>query len=155
MTVPAHILRVLFGLLWLWAGMAKLKDPTAFSLAIRNYDLIGDPWIAVAALFLPAMEGVAALAVIFRRGTAGALALLCASLAIFTLAIAVSWARGLDIECGCFGLDGSTVNYPLKLIQNLALLGVGGWLWWWEARTVPPAAGPTGSGEPSAAPAQR
>ncbi|MCB1066137.1 MAG: hypothetical protein KDN20_24860 [Verrucomicrobiae bacterium] len=134
MKLTANTLRILFGLLWLWAGVAKLKDPTAFSFAIRNYHLLSDPWIAAAALFLPALECVAAMAVIFRKGSAGAIALLWGSLLVFTVAIAISWGRGLDIECGCFGLGGSTVNYPVKIAQNVAMLAVGAWLWWWESR---------------------
>ncbi len=141
MQTAASILRILYGLVWLWAGVAKFKDPTAFSLAIRNFDLIGDPWVAAAALFLPPLECVAAFAVIFRRGAAGGLAILWGALLVFTVAIAVSWARGLDIECGCFGLSGSTVNYPLKLAQNFGLLAVGGWLWWREVSDRSPVMG--------------
>lgn len=133
MQSAASIFRIVYGLFWLWAGILKFLDPTEFSLAIRNFDLIGDPFVAVFALLIPAVECVAAVAVIVRRGAAGGLAILWTSLLVFTVAIVISWARGLDIECGCFGLSGSTVNYPIKLIQNFALLAVGGWLWWVEA----------------------
>ncbi len=133
MNFAASTIRVLFALIWLWAGVAKLLDPTAFSLAIRNFDLVPDPWVAALALWLPPLECVAALAVILRRGTAGGLAILWSALLVFTLAIIISWARGLDITCGCFGGGDSAVNYPLKLAQNFALLAVGGWLWWMEA----------------------
>ena len=40
------MLQFLFGALWLWAGLLKLRDPIAFAEAIRNYRLIGDPLIA-------------------------------------------------------------------------------------------------------------
>ena len=59
----------------------------------------------------------------------GSLAILWCCLLAFTVAICISWARGLDIACGCFGLDDETVNYPVKLAQNFALLALGGWLW--------------------------
>ncbi|MCB1230066.1 MAG: hypothetical protein KDN19_07365 [Verrucomicrobiae bacterium] len=134
MNTAATILRILYGLLWFWAGAAKFMDPTAFSLAIRNFRLVEDPWVAALALFLPPLEMVAALAVIFHRGARGGLAILWIALFVFTLAIGISWARGLDIECGCFGLSGSTINYPIKLAQNLALLAVGGWLFFRTAR---------------------
>ena len=131
-TAAAMFLQIAYGLFWFWSGASKWLDPTAFSLAIRNFDLVGDPWVAAMALLIPPLECVAALAIIFHRGAAGGLALLWSALLVFTLAITISWARGLDIECGCFGLSGSTVNYPMKLLQNGALLAVGGWLWWVE-----------------------
>lgn len=128
-----RLLAIAYGLFWLWSGVAKWKDPGAFAVAVRNFQLLGDPFIAAAALFIPVLEIVCALAIIFRRAALGAQALLWLSLVVFTAAIAVSWARGLDISCGCFGTgDGSTVNYPVKLAQNLALLAVGGWLCWQE-----------------------
>lgn len=135
MKFAARLLLLLYGLFWLWSGVAKMKDPAGFAMAVRNYRLLGDPLVAAAALFVPSLEIVAALAVVFRRALPAALGLLWISLLVFTIAIVISWARGLDIECGCFGLgDGSTVNYPVKLAQNAALLAVGGWLWWIESR---------------------
>ncbi|MCB1093040.1 MAG: hypothetical protein KDL87_15995 [Verrucomicrobiae bacterium] len=131
--LAAQILVILYGLFWLWSGVAKLKDPAGFAMAIRNFRLLGDPWIAASALFIPAVEIVCASSVVFGKGRWGALSLLWVSLLIFTTAIVISWVRGLDISCGCFGTgDGSTVHYPAKVAQNLALLALGGWLWWWE-----------------------
>lgn len=137
MKFAASTIRILFALIWLWAGVAKFKDPTAFSLSIRNFDLLPDPWVAIFALLIPPLECLAALAILFQRGTAGGLAILWSALLVFSFAIIISWVRGLDIECGCFGLGGNAVNYPLKLAQNIALLAVGGWLWWMEAGSEP------------------
>jgi putative oxidoreductase len=133
MRTALRILAILYGLFWLWSGVAKLKDPAGFSLAVRNFQLIGDPLVAMTALFIPALEIVCALAIIFKKAADGALAVIWMALLVFTVAIIISWARGLDISCGCFGTgDGSQVNYPIKIAQNLALLAVGGWLWWRE-----------------------
>lgn len=134
MKLAATVLRLLFGFLWLWAGIVKIKDPIAFSMEIRNYELIGDPWVAMAALLLPPLEILCALAVIFRKAPAGALAILTASLLVFTIAIVISWARGLDISCGCFSLGGDSINYPVKVTENVFLLAVGAWLWHLESR---------------------
>lgn len=134
MKLAATVLRLLFGFLWLWAGIVKIKDPIAFSMEIRNYELIGDPLVAMAALLLPPLEIVCSLAVIFRKATPGALAILTGSLLVFTIAILISWARGLDISCGCFSLGGDSINYPVKVAENIALLTVGTWLWRLESR---------------------
>lgn len=135
MRLAHHVLSILYGLFWLWSGTAKLRDPAAFALAVSHFQLLGDPFVALTALSVPAIEVVCALAVVFRRQAAGALAILSICLAVFTAAIAISWARGLDISCGCFGsADDSPVNYPVKVAQNLILLALGGWLWWVELR---------------------
>lgn len=124
------VVQFLFGALWLWAGILKFKDPIAFSDAIRNYRLIGDPFIAAAALGLPCLEIVCGVCLMGNRLARGSLTILWGSLAVFTGAIAISWARGLDINCGCFGFSEESVNYPVKMAENLALLAVGAWLWW-------------------------
>lgn len=132
--IAFRLIAIAYALFWLWSGVAKMKDPAAFAIAVRNFQLIGDPWVAAAALFIPSLEIVCAVAIVIRLGSQAALGILWLSLCVFTAAIAISWARGLDIECGCFGVgDGSRVNYPVKLAQNLALLAVGGWLWRREA----------------------
>jgi putative oxidoreductase len=129
-----RLIAIAYALFWLWSGVAKMKDPAAFAIAVRNFRLLGDPWVAAAALFIPSLEIVCAVAIVIRLGAKGALGILWLSLVVFTVAIAISWARGLDIECGCFGVgDGRTVHYPVKLAQNFALLAMGGWLWWREA----------------------
>lgn len=139
-SLPAWLcwgMRLLLGGVFLTSGFLKLKDPGLFSMDVRNFDLIGDPWIAVVALTLPWLElitggGVAArIRPIYR----GSLLLLAGSLAMFILALAISWARGLEISCGCFGASGEVTNYPLAILRNLVLLAVAAVLWWREDRT--------------------
>jgi len=129
------ILRLVLGGLFLWSGIAKLKNPIEFADAIRNFEIIGDPFAAVFALFIPWVEIVAALAVMSGLAGRGGAAVLTLSLAVFTIAIASAWMRGLDISCGCFGGSGP-INYPRKMIENFALLalGAGVWFWWTGAR---------------------
>jgi hypothetical protein len=47
-------------------------------------------------------------------------------LLVFVGAVASAWARGLQIDCGCFG-DGGQVAagrtaYPVEILRDLALL---------------------------------
>jgi putative oxidoreductase len=130
------IIRFLFGGLFLWSGIAKAYDPAGFALDIRNYELIGDPWVAMAALFLPWLEIVTGVLLMggWKWGTRGSSGILWASLIVFTIAIAISWARGLDIACGCFGIGGESTNYPVKITQNVILIGIASWIWWFETR---------------------
>lgn len=127
------IIALAFGALFLWSGVAKIKDPVAFAEAVRNYRLIGDPYAAVAALFIPWVEVFAAIGVMTDRFRKGSAAILSISLIVFTTAIVIAWARGLDITCGCFG-DETPMNYPVKVAQNIGLIAVGALLWWFAPK---------------------
>ena len=44
----------------------------------------------------------------------------------FIIGIASAWARGLEIDCGCFGgggqLDGASAKYPGEIARDVGLL---------------------------------
>lgn len=122
------IASLLFGAIFLWSGIAKMKDILSFAEAVRNFRLVGDPVAPALAHFLPWLEVFAGLAVMWDRFRAGAAAILTLLLLGFTLAVASAWIRGLDLSCGCFGGTGS-MNYPVKIAQNLGLIAMGWWLW--------------------------
>jgi putative oxidoreductase len=125
------VLRVVFALFFLWTGVPKLVDPLGFTLAVRGYDLLPDPWPAWAAMAVPVIEIVVALALLIGWGVLGAWLLAGGTLVVFTGAIISAWTRGLDIDCGCFAsLEGKT-NYPLHVGVNALLIlicAVGAWL---------------------------
>ena len=122
------VLRLIFGALFIWSGIAKIKNPIRFTEDVRNYELIGDPFAATAALFIPWVEVIAGIAVMAGILFRGGVSILVASLVVFTSAVAISWARGLDITCGCFG-SVEDLNYPVKISQNLGLILIGWVLW--------------------------
>jgi uncharacterized membrane protein YphA (DoxX/SURF4 family) len=55
-------------------------------------------------------------------------------LAAFIIGIASAWARGLQIECGCFGGAGPAVNatakYPWDIARDVGLFALSAWLVW-------------------------
>ncbi|MBK9099286.1 MAG: hypothetical protein IPM14_14445 [bacterium] len=52
-------------------------------------------------------------------------AILSSLLLVFIIAIIISVARGLDIDCGCFGtVDGAKVGL-VKILENVGLLILG------------------------------
>jgi hypothetical protein len=50
----------------------------------------------------------------------------------FIAAIAQAWARGLAIDCGCFGGGGSVAPgqtaYPQEILRDVGFLVLAGWL---------------------------
>jgi len=132
----SRILHLVFGGVFLYAGLVKARSPMVFLDDIRSFDMLPDPYAALVAMFLPWLEIFAGLAVIsgvFRRG---GLLLLNASLLVFLAAILISWYRGIDIRCGCFGGSGdATSNYIELIVRDFFLLALGFWLAFYKPRT--------------------
>lgn len=116
--------RVLTGLLFAAAGVAKIGDPKAFAEQVHNFRLLPVALENLAAMTLPWIEVVAALALLFGVRARAAAVLSTGLLAAFTLAVLSALARGLDIECGCFGTQDATHVGWVKVGQNLAMLAL-------------------------------
>ncbi len=129
------VLRLVFGALFIWSGIAKIKDPIGFADAVRNFDIIGDPYAVAVALYLPWLEVISGIAVMWDKLARSASFLITGMVAVFTLLIITAWVRGLDISCGCFGGTGE-MNYPVKIAQNLGLIAMGMFICW---KSVAPA----------------
>ncbi|MGY1744059.1 MauE/DoxX family redox-associated membrane protein [Blastococcus sp. SYSU D00695] len=118
--------RLLLGGVFVVAGVLKLPDPAAAERAVRAYRLLPEGLVDPVAFGLPVVEiavGLALLAGVAVRAAAVASAVL---LVVFVAAVASAWARGLQIDCGCFG-DGGQVAaadtaYPAELARDGALL---------------------------------
>jgi putative oxidoreductase len=124
------VLCILFGGLFIFSGVLKVRDPSMFLLNVRSFNLLGDPYAAWLALFLPWLEIFCGLAVVTGICRRAGLLLLNAALVLFLAAIVQAWARGINIECGCFGPGDKASNYVELILRDLVLLAVGGWLTW-------------------------
>jgi putative oxidoreductase len=100
----------------------SLANPAEFASDIDNFKIL--PWFVSVALafYLPWLEILCALGLVFRFLYRGALSILSASIVVFTLAIIAAKGRGLDITCGCFGHASQHWSFPAHLITNLAIL---------------------------------
>jgi hypothetical protein len=123
-------LALLVGAVFVYAGTIKLLDPLRFAADITNYEIV--PWsLAIRlAFYLPWLEVLCGLALIFQRLFSGALLVTGTLMLVFLGATISLKARGLDVNCGCFG---TVVNLGFggHLVLDLALLGVLALLWCW------------------------
>jgi len=118
--------RLVVGGVWLAAGSLKVSDGAASVRAVRAYDLLPEAVVPTVGHALPAFEIVVGLALVagaLTRAVAVASALLFVA---FIVGIASAWARGLQIECGCFGGGGFDANaadkYPWEIARDAGLL---------------------------------
>ena len=122
----ATLARLVLGGVFVVAGALKVPDPAAAVRAVRAYQLLPEPLVAPIAFGLPVVEiavGLALLAGVVVRTAALASALL---LVVFLAAVGSAWARGLQIDCGCFGTGGRVAAgetaYPLEVLRDVGLL---------------------------------
>jgi uncharacterized membrane protein YphA (DoxX/SURF4 family) len=118
--------RLLLGGVFLVAGLLKIPDPAAAVRAVRAYRLLPETLVAPVAFGLPVVEvfvGLALIVGVFVRTAAIAAAVL---LVIFLVGVGSAWARGLAIDCGCFGGGGAVAKadtaYPAEVLRDGALL---------------------------------
>lgn len=114
--------QIVVGVLLGWAALAKLSDLPSFARDIHHFHLMPVAGENLLAIVLPWVELVAALALILNLRARGGALVAAALLGIFTAAVGVALARGLDITCGCFGTAGASRVGVLKLLENVAFL---------------------------------
>jgi uncharacterized membrane protein YphA (DoxX/SURF4 family) len=125
--------RLLVGGVWLVAGALKLGDPADSVRAVRAYQLLPESVVPLVGHALPVVEvlvGGCLLLGLLVRGSAVVSALL---LVAFIVGIASAWARGLSIECGCFGggagpAENAQEKYPWEIARDVGLLLLSAWL---------------------------
>lgn len=103
MDVVVLVCRFLLAAVLVSAGVAKLSGRSDLERAIRGFGLLRPAWVAPAAVWLPRIELTCGLLLglgVLIRPVAVVSGLL---LVAFSVAIAVSLARGRAVTCGCFG----------------------------------------------------
>ncbi len=100
-----RILRIILGSIFLYASAEKIINPEQFAYAISNYKLLPVEFVNFFALFLPWLEAVIGIFLIFGIFEWASLTLYNGLMIFFLLVIIISLARGLNITCGCFSSD--------------------------------------------------
>jgi putative oxidoreductase len=104
--------RWLLGGIFILSGLAKITDPERFLLTLREFRLLSKGMEIILVLYLPWLEFVLGLSlfvgILYRTS-----ALLVAGLnALFAIAIGSLLARGIEVDCGCFGLVADVLHLP-------------------------------------------
>jgi len=112
MSRPSRIVAVLLGSVFLWAGLSKLLNPTAFINSIGEFGLVWEPLLGVSAWGVIGLELAAGGGLWCCRrwsvGLAGGLVV------VFLCVLGYGILLGLDIECGCFGTGEGVGSLTLK-----------------------------------------
>ena len=97
------IVRCGLAIVFIYAGLMKMREAASFAASVARFQILPDVLVNAIALGLPPLEilcGAALLAGSWKRQAAFGVALLCV---IFLGALASAAARGIAVECTCFG----------------------------------------------------
>ena len=105
----ATLARLAIGALFIYAASSKF-DAIKFAQEVNNYRLLPPVLVNLVAVALPFVELLAGVMLVagfrVRAGALTVVGLLCG----FIFAMSFVWAKGIDIECGCFG-KGTKVGF--------------------------------------------
>ena len=133
--ILALILRVILGVIFVYAACVKLRDPWAlFAISIDSYQVLPLWAVELVASGLPWFElllGVLLISGVWRVFSTAAASLL---LAVFFSLMVRAMAKGMQIDCGCFG-PGERLSW-VTLLRDGALLAGSLFvsLYWFAAR---------------------
>jgi uncharacterized membrane protein YphA (DoxX/SURF4 family) len=130
------VCRLILGGVLLVAGGLKATDPYGSATSVRAYQMLPIDFANLLGFVLPFGEvaiGIFLIVGIWVRLAAvagGALMLM------FIIAIGQAWARGISLDCGCFGKGGllatdelPILTYATEIARDLALAAVSGYLY--------------------------
>jgi uncharacterized membrane protein YphA (DoxX/SURF4 family) len=128
--------RLVLGAVWIAAGATKVTDLAGSVRAVRAYRLLPEGAVPAVGAALPLVEIVLGLLLVAGLGTRLAAAVSGLLLVAFVAGIASAWARGLRIDCGCFGGGGALAagrspSYLPEVARDVGLLLAAAVLVWW------------------------
>lgn len=126
------LVRLGLAAVWLTSGAIKVSDLNQAYIAVQAYDLLPAGAVSVVAGAIPFLELALGVLLLVGLGTRLTAAVSGVVLLAFIGAVAQSWARGLTIDCGCFGGGGQVAaddtRYPQEIARDIGFLVLTGWL---------------------------
>ncbi|MFC8449716.1 MauE/DoxX family redox-associated membrane protein [Kitasatospora sp. NPDC057223] len=124
--------RLGLAVVWGWAGLAKVSDPAAAAQAVRAYEILPESLVKPVGYALPFLELALAVLLVIGLGVRIVAVVSAVLLLAFIAGISSAWARGISIDCGCFGgggaVDASQTEYLQEILRDTGFLVLAGWL---------------------------
>jgi len=128
--------RLALGTVMLWAGLAKVTDLRGSDAAVAAYGLVPAEAARLIGGALPFTEIAVGLLLVAGAATRFTAMLTAGLMTVYIAVIASAWARGLSIDCGCFGgggqvTQGAQEGYAMDIARDALLLAVTVFLAWY------------------------
>ena len=133
-SIIIDLIRIILGMLFLYAAIDKIIYPARFAEVIYHYKILPIPFINFFAIIIPWIEIGVGLSLIFNQYAEIGSLILVLLTTVFVIMIASAMMRGLNIECGCFSLDSKSSYVGWKRILEDLVMIAGGLLVFWESK---------------------
>ena len=111
--------RLILGGVLLAAGLLKVTHPAKSAMAVRAYEVLPIPVANFLGYSLPWIEVGISLLLILGVAVKHAAIFGGFLMFLFIAAISQAWARGLTIDCGCFGGGGQVAKGETKYLEEI------------------------------------
>lgn len=132
LNVVGTVFRIGLAAVWLVSGAIKAADPNQTYAAVKAYQVLPLGLVSPVAAVLPFLELAFGLLVLVGIGTRLMGVLSALLLVVYIAGVAQSWARGLTIDCGCFGGGGQIAagqtQYPQEIARDIGFTVLAVWL---------------------------
>ena len=120
--------RLVLAAVLLISGVIKALDARETIVAVRAYQLVPESLVGAVAAVLPYLEIALGLLLLIGLATRLAAVLAAVVMVVFVAAVTSAAARGLSIDCGCFGGGGEVAAgqtaYTAEILRDLGLLAM-------------------------------
>jgi putative oxidoreductase len=117
-------LRIGLGLVFIYAGILKIRDPIAFAGSVAAYKVLPYFFNYLVAATIPWLEATCGLFLIFGIRIRAVTGITAAMNILFILLLASTIVRGLDIDCGCFRQGGEKTSAWIAIMRDFLFLSV-------------------------------
>jgi uncharacterized membrane protein YphA (DoxX/SURF4 family) len=129
------VARIFLAGVFFTSGWPKFTDSETTVRSVRAFQLLPEFAVRPFAYGLPLVELALGLILLLGLLTRIAALVTAALMVMFMFGIVMAWARGLSINCGCFGNTGATVVDPVAgyikdLLRDTGFLLVTAFLAW-------------------------
>jgi uncharacterized membrane protein YphA (DoxX/SURF4 family) len=126
------LVRLGLAAVWLVSGAIKVAAPGQFYSAVQAYQLFSPGLASLISAAVPFLELGLGLLLLLGLGTRLVAVVSALLLLAYIAGVAQSWARGLTIDCGCFGGGGQVAagqtHYGQEILRDTGFVLMAVWL---------------------------
>jgi putative oxidoreductase len=116
------ILRIGLGLVFIYAGFLKIREPVAFAGSVAAYKLLPYFFNYLVAATIPWVELTCGIFLVIGYKVRAAAGITAGMNILFIVLLASTIMRGLDIDCGCFRQGGEKTSAWIAIMRDIFFL---------------------------------
>jgi uncharacterized membrane protein YphA (DoxX/SURF4 family) len=117
--------RLGIAVIFLYAGIAKVREPwLQFAVSVESFKMVPETWLEPIARILPWCEIALSIALVSGFLARWFSSILTGMLAFFLFIGIRAYAKGLAVDCGCFGSGGGGIDAKW-FVEHAAMLALG------------------------------